>query len=139
VFRNFGVGGTFLTQRAASLDKTCLTQCASLIALRVAARADRRALSDWSSANSTTDDMKDAVEKLSSAPVGEGMIWSPSWGGMNGRPFRGLERTTYHPDPRRLTENRAVALKFMPPTTTGSTRRSVWTKVYSGMTPFDVR
>src|SRR6266404_8088614 len=27
VFRNFGIGGTFLTQRAASLDKTCLTQC----------------------------------------------------------------------------------------------------------------
>jgi len=88
VYRNFGIGGTFITQRAASMDKTVLSQCGSLAALRVAATSDRRALCDWSASNSTTDDMREALEKLSVAPVGHGMIWSPNWGRMNGLPFK---------------------------------------------------
>jgi hypothetical protein len=65
------------------------------------------------------------------------MVFSPTWGpDVSGKSFRSLPRTTYHPDPRRLAQNRAVALKTMtPPVGFAWTWQSVWKKL-CGTTAF---
>ena len=62
---------------------------------------------------------------------GHGMVLSPTWGpDVSGKSFRTLPRTTYHPDPRRLAENRAVALKVIHPSKEiGSKWGPLWNKV----------
>lgn len=120
VYRNFGVGMVSITQRAAVLDKTVLSSAGTLVAFRIASRSDRKSLQDWASMNSTTDNMEEAIKRLAVAPVGTGMIWSPSWGKMEGVAFKALPRSTYHPDPRRLLENRSVRLCAAPTEHIGS-------------------
>jgi hypothetical protein len=126
VYRNFGIGMTVLTQRAAAVDKGILSQCGSIIALRVAARLDKRAVLDWMAQNAGEVDVPAALEKLSLAKPGHGMVWSPTWGGesVNGRSFKVLPRQTFHPDPRRLNENRSAELCH-PPVGMASTQPNI--------------
>jgi hypothetical protein len=113
VYRNFGVGMTVIGQRASALDKNILTQCPTLVATRIAAKLDRRSLTDWSAANAPTMDVKKALDDLSTAPTGRAMIWSPGWGELDGVVFDGARRTTYHPDAKSL--NRDVQVSRFPP------------------------
>jgi hypothetical protein len=131
VYRNFGVGMTFVTQRAAAVDKGILSQCGSIVALRVAARLDKRAVLDWMAQNAGDVDVPAALEKLSVAKPGHGMVWSPTWGGesVGGRSFKVLPRATYHPDPRKLNENRSVEL-CPPPVRVASTQRRAPSPLY---------
>ena len=71
---------------------------------------------------------------VSGAPC-NGLVLSPTWGpDVSGKGLKALPRTTYHPDPRRLAENRAVVLKAMPPNKGTESARSAWNKVWDGMT-----
>jgi hypothetical protein len=115
VYRNFGVGMTVVAQRASAISKDVLTQCGTVFAMRIAAKLDRRALMDWCASNAADVDVDAALKKLSVMQPGHGMVLSPTWGPeVSGKTFKSLPRTTYHPDPRRLAENRAVALKALP-------------------------
>lgn len=114
VYRNFGIGMTVITQRAASLDKTVLTQAGTLIALRLASRIDRRSMMDWSASNSGAGDIGKSVESLATAPVGTGILWSPEWGGVPAVAFRAGLRSTYHPSPRQLERNKTIPLSPLP-------------------------
>ena|SRR2546425_305034 len=116
VYRNFGVGMTVITQRAAAVSKDVFTQCGTMLAMRVAAKLDRRALMDWCASNAPGIDLDKELEKLSVASAGHGVVWSPTWApDVSGNCFRTLARSTYHPDPRRLAENRAVRLRTVQP------------------------
>src|SRR6266478_5150867 len=115
VYRNFGVGMTIVTQRAAAVSKDVLTQCGTVFAMRLAAKLDRRALMDWSASNASGVDVDAALARLALAEPGHGVLLSPTWGGesVNGKSFKVLPRSTFHPDPRRLAENREVELRPM--------------------------
>jgi len=116
VYRNFGIGMTVVTQRVAVVSKDVLTQCGTVFAMRLAAKLDRRALMDWVASNAADVDVDAALKQLSVAQPGHGIVLSPTWGGaaVSGRSFKALSRSTYHPDPRRLAENRVVELRAMP-------------------------
>ena len=116
VYRNHGIGMSVLTQRIAAVDKGLVSQCGSILAMRVAARLDKRAVLDWMALNAGDVDVPAALEHLSTAKPGHGMAWSPTWGGdsVNGKSFKVLPRSTFHPDPRRLKENRSVELCIPP-------------------------
>jgi hypothetical protein len=115
VYRNFGIGMTVVTQRAAAVSKDVLTQCGTVFAMRLAAKLDRRALMDWSASNASGVDVDAALARVAIAEPGHGVLLSPTWGGatVNGKSFKVLPRSTFHPDPRRLAENRTIALRPM--------------------------
>ena len=115
VYRNFGVGMTVVAQRASAISKDVLTQCGTVFAMRIAAKLDRRALMDWCATNAADVDVDATLKKLSVMQPGHGMVLSPTWAPeVSGKAFRSLPRTTYHPDPRRVTENRTVELRSAP-------------------------
>jgi uncharacterized protein len=131
VYRNFGVGMTVVAQRASAISKDVLTQCGTAFVMRIAAKLDRRALTDWCASNAADVDVDSALKKLSVMQPGHGMVLSPTWGPeISGNTFRSLPRTTYHPDPRRLAQNRAVALSAPPPSLSPHSRwRSAWNTI----------
>jgi len=57
-------------------------------------------------------DVDAALASLTLAEPGHGVLLSPTWGcaAVNGKSFKVLPRLTFHPDPRRLNENRSVEL-----------------------------
>ncbi len=104
VGRNRGIGLDIISQRAASVDKTLLTQAGSLLLLRLAASIDRRAICDWIASNSAELDPKEVLAYLSEAENGEGMLWAPTWLKDRPRNERYLKvkiglRETFHPSP----------------------------------------
>jgi hypothetical protein len=121
VYRNFGIGMTVVTQRAAAVSKDVLTQCGTVFAMRLAAKLDRRALMDWSASNASGVDVDAALARVAVAEPGHGVLLSPTWGGasVNGKSFKVLPRQTLHPDPRRLNENRSVELCAPPVAVSG--------------------
>src|SRR5712691_5615715 len=112
VYRNFGIGMTVVTQRAAAVSKDVLTQCGTVLAMRLAAKLDRRALMDWSASNASGVDVDAELARIATAAPGNGVLLSPTWSdaALNGKSFKVLPRSTFHPDPRRLKENRSVEL-----------------------------
>jgi hypothetical protein len=127
---------TVVAQRASAISKDVLTQCGTVFAMRIAAKLDRRALMDWCASNAADVDVDAALKKLSVMQPGHGMVLSPTWGPeVSGKSFRALPRTTYHPDPRKLAQNRAVALKVvMTSARTESSWRSGWSRFCGGLT-----
>jgi uncharacterized protein len=73
--RQRGIGVTLSSQRAANVNKTCLTQCETLFAFRTTGRRDRDAIEDW------VDSVGDAKAVLAALPRladGECFLWSPT-------------------------------------------------------------
>lgn len=104
VGRNRGIGLDIISQRAASVDKTLLTQAGNLILLRLAASIDRRAITEWCASNSAELDPKEVLAYLAEAENGEGMLWAPTWLKDRPRDQRYLKikvgrRSTFHPGP----------------------------------------
>ena len=93
-------------------------------------------LMDWCASNAANVDVDAALKKLSVMQPGQGMVLSPTWGPeVSGKCFKSLPRTTFHPDPRRLAENRSVALKAMPVTKESASKwRAAWNGLCGGMT-----
>ncbi|OGR11984.1 MAG: hypothetical protein A2341_06490 [Deltaproteobacteria bacterium RIFOXYB12_FULL_58_9] len=97
--RNRGYGLTLVTQRAAAVDKHVLTQCGSLLLLRIAAEIDRKAITGWIADTSTSGiDMRRVWDELCELPNGTGWLWSPTWGNKLTR-VKIATRTTFHPSP----------------------------------------
>jgi len=74
-----GIGVSLITQRAAVLNKNVLTQIDVLVALRLTAPQDRKAIDEWINVNASADQRKVLMESLASLPIGTAWFWSPGW------------------------------------------------------------
>ncbi len=79
-----GRGGGFrvilLSQRPARLNKDVLTQCESLVAMRMTGPQDREAVKAWIHDQADTDKGKEIIASLPGLPTGEGWFWAPARG-----------------------------------------------------------
>lgn len=71
-----GLGVTLISQRSAALNKDALNQVDTLIAMRVTAPTDRKAILGWVE---QFDIGRDVVDSLPELNNGEAWIWSPAW------------------------------------------------------------
>jgi uncharacterized protein len=78
--RGVGLRIVLITQRPAKLHKDSLTQAETLIALRLIAPQDRRAVEDWIGEWADPKQGKELLSSLPSLPTGEGWIWAPELG-----------------------------------------------------------
>jgi hypothetical protein len=95
--RNRGLGVTLINQRASTINKDVLTQLDTLIAMRLVAPQDRKALKEWVEYHSAEGDFDKFMESLGSLPTGEAWVWSPEFMGI----FQKIKiraRETFHPD-----------------------------------------
>jgi len=69
-----------ITQRPAVLNKNVLTQAATLIAMRLPAPQDRKAIEAWINGQADVDEGKKVMESLARLHRGEGWVWSPGHG-----------------------------------------------------------
>lgn len=95
--RNRGLGVTLINQRASTINKDVLTQLDTLIAMRLVAPQDRKALKEWVEYHSAEGDFDKFMESLGSLPTGEAWVWSPEFMGI----FQKVKiraRETFHPD-----------------------------------------
>ena len=104
VGRNRGYGIDLISQRAQSISKDLLTQCSSLLLLRLSASLDRKTITEWVASNSAEIDTKKVLAYLAEAENGEGMLWAPTWLKDRPRDQRYLKvkvgkRTTFHIGP----------------------------------------
>lgn len=122
VGRNRGYGMIVITQRAAAVDKNVLTQCGSLLLLRIAAKLDRRAITEWVANNSAiAEKYAQMIPSLGELPNGEGWLWSPSWAETFTRVKIPL-RKTFHPSPniKNAEMRKDIELPSPPAVYTGS-------------------
>lgn len=75
-----GLRITLITQRPAKLHKDSLTQVETLIALRLIAPQDRRAVEDWIADNADARTGRNVISSLATLRTGEGWIWAPEFG-----------------------------------------------------------
>lgn len=74
-----GIGVTLVTQRAAVLNKSVLTQAEVLVALRTIAPQDRDAIEAWVKVHGTPEQRDTMMASLPSLPIGTAWFWSPGW------------------------------------------------------------
>lgn len=74
-----GLGLTVICQRSSLLNKTVLTQCGTLVALRTSGSQDLKAIENWVSAFCSKQDTLEVIRSLPSLENGEAWIVSPSW------------------------------------------------------------
>ncbi|MEK6884212.1 MAG: helicase HerA-like domain-containing protein, partial [Nanoarchaeota archaeon] len=99
--RNRGLGVTLINQRASTINKDVLTQLDTLIAMRLVAPQDRKALKEWVEYHSAEGDFEKFMETLGSLPTGEGWIWSPEFLGIFEK-IKIRKRETFHPDREKI-------------------------------------
>lgn len=78
--RGIGLRIILITQRPAKLHKDSLTQAETLVALRLIAPQDRRAVEDWIGEWADPKEAKELLGSLPSLPTGTGWIWAPELG-----------------------------------------------------------
>lgn len=78
--RSRGLRIVLITQRPAKLHKDSLTQVETLIALRLIAPQDRRAVEDWIKDNADEKQGREIVRSLAGLKTGEGWVWAPELG-----------------------------------------------------------
>lgn len=69
-----------ITQRPAVLDKSVLSQIATLVAMKLTSPQDRKAIEGWIKGNADEDRAKAVLASLAKLGRGEGWIWSPAAG-----------------------------------------------------------
>lgn len=74
--RSRGIRLVMITQRPQKLHKDSLTSAETLIAMRVIAPHDRRAVQDWID-GCAGEDSADVIDTLAALPRGEGWVWYP--------------------------------------------------------------
>lgn len=74
--RSRGIRLVMITQRPQKLHKDSLTSAETLIAMRVIAPQDRRAVQDWID-GCAGEDGDDVIDTLAALPRGEGWVWFP--------------------------------------------------------------
>jgi hypothetical protein len=76
-----------ITQRPAVLHKNVLTQANTLVAMRLTAPQDRKAIQAWVEGQADVVQGKEVMDSLARLQRGEGWVWSPE--------YDVLERTTF--------------------------------------------
>jgi len=80
-----------ITQRPAVLHKNVLTQAAALVAMRVMAPQDRKAIEDWIKGQGDVAQGREVLDSLARLKVGEGWLWAPDLGLLERRRFPAIE------------------------------------------------
>lgn len=75
-----GLRITLITQRPAKLHKDSLTQVETLVAMRLIAPQDRKAVDDWIVGQGDRSAAAGVIASLASLPQGEGWVWAPELG-----------------------------------------------------------
>lgn len=74
-----GIGGTFISQRSAKINKDVTTQCSVLLAHRTMAKQDIDAIKGWFEHHPDPEVQKALLSKIASMPKGSAFIYSPAW------------------------------------------------------------
>lgn len=74
-----GLGVTMITQRPSVLNKNVLTQIEVLVALRLTAPIDQKAVDEWVKTNAEEGQREEFLSAIGSLPVGTAYFWSPGW------------------------------------------------------------
>lgn len=74
-----GIGMTMITQRPAVLNKNVLTQIEVLVALRLTAPQDQKAIDEWVKSNAEAGQREEFMGAIASLPIGTAYFWSPGW------------------------------------------------------------
>jgi hypothetical protein len=96
--RSRGLRIALITQRPAKLHKDSLTQVETLVAMRLIAPQDRKAVEEWIKDNADDARGREVLSSLASLKTGQGWIWAPELGV--------LDRVTF-PKIRTLDSGRA--------------------------------
>lgn len=75
--RSAGLRVILITQRPAKLHNDSLSQCETLVAMRMISPADRTAVMEWVKENASAELAKEIVTSLAKLKDGEGWVWSP--------------------------------------------------------------
>jgi hypothetical protein len=75
--RSRGLRIILITQRPAKLHKDSLTQVETLVALRLIAPQDRKAVEEWIKDNADEKKGREIIESLAKLPTGTGWVWAP--------------------------------------------------------------
>lgn len=75
--RSKGLRIMLITQRPAKLHKDSLTQVETLVAMRLIAPQDRKAVEEWIKDNADQDKGREIIQSLATLKTGHGWIWSP--------------------------------------------------------------
>lgn len=73
------IGGTFITQRSAKINKDVSTQCSVLVAHRTAGPQDIDAIKEWFKHHSDPEKQRQVLSEISSLPKGMAFVYSPAW------------------------------------------------------------
>lgn len=85
--RGNGLRIILISQRPAKLHKDSLTQVETLVAMRLIAPQDRKAIEDWIGEWADPAQGREVVASLPSLPRGDAWIWSPELGVLERRHF----------------------------------------------------
>lgn len=77
-----GLGISLISQRAASLNKSVLTQVETLILLRTTGRPDITAIDEWIANHADLEQGRTVKASLASLPTGTAWVWSPHFLGV---------------------------------------------------------
>ncbi len=78
--RSRGLRIILITQRPAKLHKDSLTQVETLVAMRLIAPQDRKAVEEWIKDNADEKKGKEIIESLATLKTGQGWVWAPELG-----------------------------------------------------------
>ena len=78
--RGAGLRIILISQRPAKLHKDSLTQVETLVAMRLIAPQDRRAINDWIGEWASPEKGKDVIASLPSLKTGDAWLWAPELG-----------------------------------------------------------
>jgi hypothetical protein len=76
-----------ITQRPAVLHKNVLTQANALIAMRLTAPQDRKAIQAWVEGQADANEAREVLASLAKLQRGEGWVWAPELGLLNRTTF----------------------------------------------------
>lgn len=78
--RSRGLRIVLITQRPAKLHKDSLTQVETLVAMRLIAPQDRKAVEEWIKDNADEAKGKEIIASLAALKTGQGWVWAPELG-----------------------------------------------------------
>jgi hypothetical protein len=78
--RSRGLRIILITQRPAKLHKDSLTQVETLVAMRLIAPQDRKAVEEWIKDNADEKKGREIIESLATLKTGQGWVWAPEIG-----------------------------------------------------------
>jgi hypothetical protein len=78
--RKKGFRAIAITQRPANIHKRVLAQCNSLVAMRLLAPQDHKAVADWVRGHGDDEKGREVVGSLATLRRGDGWVWAPELG-----------------------------------------------------------